>query len=43
MRACLAFIADPNSPEQLLVVSMVEDVKERGGSHYLVPKVRNIF
>ena len=38
-----AFIADPDSPEQLLVVSMVEDVKERGGSHYLVPKVRNIF
>lgn len=38
-----AFIADDNSKTQLLVVSMVEDVKDRGGSHYVVPKVRNIF
>lgn len=38
-----AFIADSDSPEQLLVVSMVEDVKDRGGSHYLVPKVRSVF
>ena len=38
-----AFIADSDSPEHLLVVSMVEDVKDRGGSHYLVPKVRSVF
>lgn len=38
-----AFIADPNSEKQLLVVSMVEDVKNRGGSHYLLPKVKTVF
>ncbi|WP_195267682.1 penicillin-binding transpeptidase domain-containing protein [Eubacterium sp. 1001713B170207_170306_E7] len=38
-----AFTADPDSPDPLLVVSMVEDVKDRGGSHYLVPKVRSVF
>ncbi len=38
-----AFIADDNSEDQLLIISMIEDVKERGGSHYLLNKVRNIF
>lgn len=38
-----AFIADENSQKQMLVVSMVEDVKNRGGSHYVVPKVKKIF
>lgn len=38
-----AFIADENSEKQMLVVSMVEDVKNRGGSHYVVPKVKKIF
>lgn len=38
-----AFVADENSEKQLLVVSMVEDVKNRGGSHYLLPKVKSIF
>lgn len=28
------------TPNNLLVVSMVEDVKDRGGSHYVVPKVK---
>lgn len=28
------------SPNNLLVVSMVEDVKDKGGSHYVVPKVK---
>ncbi len=32
---------DPN--EQLLIINMIEDVKDRGGSHYLLPKVRNMF
>ena len=38
-----AFTADENSQKQLLVVSMVEDVKNRGGSHYVLPKVKSIF
>ncbi|WP_139652059.1 penicillin-binding transpeptidase domain-containing protein [Raoultibacter phocaeensis] len=37
------FTADANDPNQLLVVSMVEDVKDRGGSHYVVPKVTELF
>lgn len=37
------FTADENDPDQLLVVSMVEDVKDRGGSHYVTPKVRELF
>lgn len=28
---------------KLLVISMIEDVKGRGGSHYVVPKVKKIF
>src|SRR5699024_2986425 len=27
----------------LLIISMVEDVKEKGGSHYLLPKIKSIF
>lgn len=38
-----AFIADETSSKQMLVISMVEDVKNRGGSHYVVPKVKKIF
>lgn len=38
-----AFIADKASNRQILVISMVEDVKNRGGSHYLLPKVKNII
>ena len=38
-----AFIADENSSKQYLIISMVEDVKGRGGSHYLLPKVKSIF
>lgn len=37
------FIADENSGKQLLIVSMVEDVQSRGGSHYVVDKVKEIF
>lgn len=29
--------------KSMLVVSMVEDVKDRGGSHYVTPKVRTIL
>ena len=31
------------APNNLLVVMMVEDVKDRGGSHYVVPKVKDIL
>jgi cell division protein FtsI/penicillin-binding protein 2 len=31
-----------DSPD-LLVIAMAEDVKERGGSHYVVPMVRKVF
>lgn len=37
------FIADENSGKQLLIVSMVEDVQSRGGSHYVVNKVKDIL
>ncbi len=36
------FTAEDDVPP-LLVASMVEDVKERGGSHYVIPKVREVF
>lgn len=37
-----AFIVDENE-DKILIISMVEDVKNRGGSHYLLEKVKNIF
>lgn len=37
------FIADENSDRQLLIISMVEDVKNKGGSHYVVDKIKTIF
>lgn len=36
-----AFLEDKNHP--ILMISMVEDVKNRGGSHYLLPKIKTIF
>ncbi|SDX31767.1 penicillin-binding transpeptidase domain-containing protein [Eubacterium barkeri] len=38
-----AFTADPAVARPLMVVSMVEDVKDRGGSHYVVPKVKAVM
>ena len=38
-----AFIADETSEKQMLVISMIEDVKNRNGSLYVVPKVKKIF
>lgn len=38
-----AFKVNEDKNHQLLLVSMVENVKERGGSHYLLPKVKEIF
>lgn len=39
----VAFPADKNQAKQYLVVAMIEDVKDRGGSHYVIPIVRSIF
>ena len=38
-----AFNVGESDENTLLVVSMVENVKGKGGSHYLLPKVRAIF
>lgn len=38
-----AFKVGESDENSLLVVSMVENVKGKGGSHYLLPKVRAIF
>lgn len=38
-----AFNVEESDENSLLVVSMVENVKGKGGSHYLLPKVRAIF
>ena len=38
-----AFIADESSEKQMLVISMVEDVKNVNGSLYVVPMVKKIF
>ncbi len=39
----VAFPADKTQAKQYLVVAMIEDVKNRGGSHYVLPIVRSIF
>lgn len=38
-----AFTIDENSDKQYLAIAMVEDVKNRGGSHYVIPIVKSIF
>ena len=38
-----AFNVGENDENSLLIVSMVENVKGKGGSHYLLPKVKTIF
>jgi penicillin-binding protein len=37
------FNADDSAENPLLIVTMVEDVKNRGGSHYVIPKVKILF
>lgn len=37
------FVATNTTDPKLLVLEMYEDVKNRGGSHYVVPKVKDIF
>lgn len=38
-----AFRVSDNPNDQLLIVNMIEDVKDRRGSHYLLPKVKAMF
>lgn len=35
-------VVSDDDDEQLLTINMVENVENRGGSHYLLPKVKNI-
>ncbi len=37
------FVAFNTGESNLLLVMMVEDVKQRGGSGYVIPKARNVF
>lgn len=34
---------DENTDKQYIIISMVEDARELGGSHYLIKKIRNLF
>ena len=38
-----AFVVSNKSDEQILSINMVENVENRGGSHYLLPKVKRII
>lgn len=38
-----AFVVSDKANCQLLTINMIENVENRGGSHYLLPKVRNII
>ena len=38
-----AFVVSDVADEQLLTINMIENVENRGGSHYLLPKVKNII
>ena len=37
------FIVSDKEDEQLLTINMIENVENRGGSHYLLPKVKKII
>ena len=39
----VAFTPNKDSSKQYLALSMVEDVKNRGGSHYVVPIIKSVF
>lgn len=38
-----AVVISDKKEEQLLTINMIENVENRGGSHYLLPKVKNII
>jgi penicillin-binding protein len=37
------FVGMNTENPELLITMMIEDVKDRGGSHYVVPKVKQVF
>ena len=37
------FVTDENSDKQYVVISMVENVENKGGSQYVINKVKRIF
>ena len=37
------FVTDENSDKQYVVISMIENVENKGGSQYVINKVKNIF
>ena len=37
------FVVSEDSADQILTINMVENVENKGGSHYLLPKVKNII
>ncbi len=39
----VAYPADGSQDRQYLAVAVIEDVKGRGGSHYVIPTVRSVF
>jgi penicillin-binding protein len=39
----VAYPADENQSKQYLTVMMIEDVKGRHGSHYVIPLVRALY
>ena len=38
-----AFVVSEEEEDQFLCINMIENVENRGGSHYLLPKVKNII
>ena len=38
-----AFVVSDKAEEQILTINMIENVENRGGSHYLLPKVKRII
>lgn len=38
-----AFVVSDTADEQILTINMVENVENKGGSHYLLPKVKRII
>ena len=38
-----AIVVSDEESEQIVTINMIENVEDRGGSHYLLPKVKNII
>lgn len=37
------FTVDGNADNSLLIISMVENARDDGGSHYLIKKIKTLF